>query len=103
MGLVLYMQAFVLSFFHFKAFTALLNWTPCKCSCCVQVLFCYKDYDELTVLRLGEFDNKRMMSIESDIVVDHYKEEKFEDSIPGSLPSDAFQLELSHVPSLPRI
>ncbi|XP_029015870.1 heat shock protein 75 kDa, mitochondrial [Betta splendens] len=49
-----------------------------------EVLFCYKDYDEVTVLRLGEFDKKRLMSVEADIVVDHYKEEKFEDTIPES-------------------
>lgn len=50
---------------------------------CVQVLFCYEQFDELTLLHLREFDKKKLISVETDIVVDHYKEEKFEDSKPG--------------------
>lgn len=53
----------------------------------VQVLFCYEQFDELTLLHLREFDKKKMISVETDIVVDHYKEEKFEDSKPGPFPS----------------
>lgn len=48
-----------------------------------QVLFCYEQFDELTLLHLREFDKKKLISVETDIVVDHYKEEKFEDSKPG--------------------
>ncbi len=58
---------------------------------CVQVLFCYEQFDELTLLHLREFDKKKLISVETDIVVDHYKEEKFEDSKPGLL--------LSHISS----
>lgn len=52
-----------------------------------QVLFCYEQFDELTLLHLREFDKKKLISVETDIVVDHYKEEKFEDSKPGLPPS----------------
>lgn len=48
-----------------------------------QVLFCYEQFDELTLLHLREFDKKKLISVETDIVVDHYKEEKFEESRPG--------------------
>lgn len=48
-----------------------------------QVLFCYEQFDELTLLHLREFDKKKLISVETDIVVDHYKEEKFEDAKPG--------------------
>lgn len=48
-----------------------------------QVLFCYEQFDELTLLHLREFDKKKLISVETDIVVDHYKEEKFEESSPG--------------------
>lgn len=48
-----------------------------------QVLFCYEQFDELTLLHLREFDRKKLISVETDIVVDHYKEEKFEESRPG--------------------
>lgn len=48
-----------------------------------QVLFCYEQFDELTLLHLREFDRKKLISVETDIVIDHYKEEKFEDSSPG--------------------
>lgn len=48
-----------------------------------QVLFCYEQFDELTLLHLREFDKKKLISVETDIVVDHYKEEKFEDTSPG--------------------
>lgn len=48
-----------------------------------QVLFCYKQFDELTLLHLREFDKKKLMSVETDIAVDHYKEEKFEESHSG--------------------
>lgn len=51
----------------------------------MQVLFCYEQFDELTLLHLREFDKKKLISVETDIVVDHYKEEKFEDSTPGWL------------------
>lgn len=51
------------------------------------MLFCYEQFDELTLLHLREFDKKKMISVETDIVVDHYKEEKFEDSKPGLLLS----------------
>ncbi|XP_061702696.1 heat shock protein 75 kDa, mitochondrial [Syngnathoides biaculeatus] len=46
----------------------------------MEVLFCYEQFDELTLLHLREFDKKKLISVETDIVVDHYKEEKFEDS-----------------------
>uniref|UniRef100_A0A8C5SC55 Heat shock protein 75 kDa, mitochondrial n=1 Tax=Laticauda laticaudata TaxID=8630 RepID=A0A8C5SC55_LATLA len=46
----------------------------------VEVLFCYKQFDELTLLHLREFDKKKLISVETDIAVDHYKEEKFEES-----------------------
>lgn len=49
----------------------------------LQVLFCYEQFDELTLLHLREFDKKKLISVETDIVVDHYKEEKFEDRSPG--------------------
>lgn len=52
-----------------------------------QVLFCYEQFDELTLLHLREFDKKKLISVETDIVVDHYKEEKFEDGAPGQLAS----------------
>lgn len=48
-----------------------------------QVLFCYEQFDELTLLHLREFDKKKLISVETDIVIDHYKEEKFEDRSPG--------------------
>lgn len=48
-----------------------------------QVLFCYEQFDELTLLHLREFDKKKLISVETDIVVDHYKEEKFEESRSG--------------------
>ncbi|KAM3827073.1 heat shock protein 75 kDa, mitochondrial isoform 1-T1 [Vipera latastei] len=46
----------------------------------VEVLFCYKQFDELTLLHLREFDKKKLISVETDIAVDHYKEETFEES-----------------------
>ncbi|OCT61676.1 heat shock protein 75 kDa, mitochondrial [Xenopus laevis] len=49
-----------------------------------EVLFCYEQFDELTMLHLREFDKKKLISVETDIVVDHYKEEKFEESTPAS-------------------
>lgn len=52
------------------------------------MLFCYEQFDELTLLHLREFDKKKMISVETDIVVDHYKEEKFEDHKPGLLLPD---------------
>ncbi|XP_078414896.1 heat shock protein 75 kDa, mitochondrial [Cetorhinus maximus] len=48
----------------------------------MEVLFCYDQFDELTLLHLREFDKKKLISVETDIVVDHYKEEKYEDSRP---------------------
>uniref|UniRef100_A0A4W4HFF1 Histidine kinase/HSP90-like ATPase domain-containing protein n=1 Tax=Electrophorus electricus TaxID=8005 RepID=A0A4W4HFF1_ELEEL len=50
----------------------------------MEVLFCYEQFDELTLLHLREFDKKKLISVETDIVVDHYKEEKFQDSRPAS-------------------
>ncbi|XP_072550528.1 heat shock protein 75 kDa, mitochondrial [Salminus brasiliensis] len=50
----------------------------------MEVLFCYEQFDELTLLHLKEFDKKKLISVETDIVVDHYKEEKFQDSKPES-------------------
>uniref|UniRef100_A0A7N6B5E2 Heat shock protein 75 kDa, mitochondrial n=1 Tax=Anabas testudineus TaxID=64144 RepID=A0A7N6B5E2_ANATE len=50
----------------------------------MEVLFCYEQFDELTLLHLREFDKKKLISVETDIVVDHYKEEKFEDTKPAS-------------------
>ncbi|XP_063046289.1 heat shock protein 75 kDa, mitochondrial [Engraulis encrasicolus] len=50
----------------------------------MEVLFCYEQFDELTLLHLREFDKKKLISVETDIVVDHYKEEKFQDSKPAS-------------------
>lgn len=52
------------------------------------MLFCYEQFDELTLLHLREFDKKKMISVETDIVVDHYKEEKFEEHKPGLLLPD---------------
>nr|XP_029507848.1 heat shock protein 75 kDa, mitochondrial-like [Oncorhynchus nerka] len=49
----------------------------------MEVLFCYEQFDELTLLHLREFDKKKLISVETDIVVDHYKEEKYQDSKPG--------------------
>uniref|UniRef100_A0A2K6FXE9 TNF receptor associated protein 1 n=1 Tax=Propithecus coquereli TaxID=379532 RepID=A0A2K6FXE9_PROCO len=48
-----------------------------------EVLFCYEQFDELTLLHLREFDKKKLISVETDIVVDHYKEEKLEDGSPA--------------------
>uniref|UniRef100_A0AAJ7WKS5 Heat shock protein 75 kDa, mitochondrial n=1 Tax=Petromyzon marinus TaxID=7757 RepID=A0AAJ7WKS5_PETMA len=39
-----------------------------------EVLLCYDPYDELTLLHLGSFSGRRLLSVETDIVVDHYKE-----------------------------
>ncbi|KAB5554106.1 hypothetical protein PHYPO_G00046350 [Pangasianodon hypophthalmus] len=50
----------------------------------MEVLFCYEQFDELTLLHLREFDKKQLISVETDIVVDHYKEEKFEANKPAS-------------------
>uniref|UniRef100_A0A667IJH3 Heat shock protein 75 kDa, mitochondrial n=1 Tax=Lynx canadensis TaxID=61383 RepID=A0A667IJH3_LYNCA len=50
----------------------------------MEVLFCYEQFDELTLLHLREFDKKKLISVETDIVVDHYKEEKLEDGSPAS-------------------
>ncbi|NXQ82855.1 TRAP1 protein, partial [Nyctibius grandis] len=50
----------------------------------MEVLFCYEQFDELTLLHLREFDKKKLISVETDIVVDHYKEEKFEESSPAA-------------------
>uniref|UniRef100_A0AAR2JEG0 Heat shock protein 75 kDa, mitochondrial n=1 Tax=Pygocentrus nattereri TaxID=42514 RepID=A0AAR2JEG0_PYGNA len=50
----------------------------------MEVLFCYEQFDELTLLHLREFDKKKLISVETDIVVDHYKEEQFPDSKPES-------------------
>uniref|UniRef100_A0A673NBP6 Histidine kinase/HSP90-like ATPase domain-containing protein n=1 Tax=Sinocyclocheilus rhinocerous TaxID=307959 RepID=A0A673NBP6_9TELE len=50
----------------------------------MEVLFCFEQFDELTLLHLREFDRKKLLSVETDIVVDHYKEEKFQDSKPAS-------------------
>ncbi|KAM4631966.1 heat shock protein 75 kDa, mitochondrial [Discoglossus pictus] len=50
-----------------------------------EVLFCYEQFDELTLLHLREFDRKKLISVETDIVVDHYKEEKFEENRSGSV------------------
>uniref|UniRef100_A0A672S4N9 TNF receptor-associated protein 1 n=1 Tax=Sinocyclocheilus grahami TaxID=75366 RepID=A0A672S4N9_SINGR len=49
----------------------------------MEVLFCFEQFDELTLLHLREFDRKKLISVETNIVVDHYKEEKFHDSKPG--------------------
>uniref|UniRef100_A0A2K6KGR8 Histidine kinase/HSP90-like ATPase domain-containing protein n=1 Tax=Rhinopithecus bieti TaxID=61621 RepID=A0A2K6KGR8_RHIBE len=49
-----------------------------------EVLFGYEQFDELTLLHLREFDKKQLISVETDIVVDHYKEEKFEDGSPAA-------------------
>ncbi|KAM9783463.1 heat shock protein 75 kDa, mitochondrial isoform X2 [Syngnathus typhle] len=50
----------------------------------MEVLFCYEQFDELTLLHLREFDKKKLISVETDIVVDHYKEEMFEDGKSAS-------------------
>uniref|UniRef100_A0A8C3GF29 Heat shock protein 75 kDa, mitochondrial n=1 Tax=Cairina moschata TaxID=8855 RepID=A0A8C3GF29_CAIMO len=50
----------------------------------MEVLFCYEQFDELTLLHLREFDKKKLISVETDIVVDHYKEENFEESRPAA-------------------
>ncbi|XP_028913747.1 heat shock protein 75 kDa, mitochondrial [Ornithorhynchus anatinus] len=49
----------------------------------MEVLFCYEQFDELTLLHLREFDKKKLISVETDIVVDHYKEDKFESDSPA--------------------
>ncbi|KAM5152248.1 heat shock protein 75 kDa, mitochondrial [Mantella aurantiaca] len=49
-----------------------------------EVLFCFEQFDELTLLHLREFDKKKLISVETDIVVDHYKEDKFEESRAAS-------------------
>uniref|UniRef100_H3CNJ8 Heat shock protein 75 kDa, mitochondrial n=1 Tax=Tetraodon nigroviridis TaxID=99883 RepID=H3CNJ8_TETNG len=48
----------------------------------MEVLFCYEQFDELTLLHLRA-NKKKMISVE-DIVVDHNKEEKFEEHKPAS-------------------
>nr|XP_036870271.1 heat shock protein 75 kDa, mitochondrial [Manis javanica] len=48
-----------------------------------EVLFCYERFDELTLLHLREFDKKKLISVETDIVVDHYKEEGSGDGSPA--------------------
>lgn len=53
------------------------------------MLFCYEQFDELTLLHLREFDKKKLISAETDIVVDHYKEEKFQDSRAGKVEPSA--------------
>ncbi|XP_051877132.1 heat shock protein 75 kDa, mitochondrial isoform X2 [Pristis pectinata] len=55
----------------------------------MEVLFCYDQFDELTLLHLREFDKKKLISVETDIVVDHYKEEQYEGSKPAERLSDA--------------
>ncbi|KAL0626549.1 Heat shock protein 75 kDa, mitochondrial [Plecturocebus cupreus] len=40
-------------------------------------------FDELTLLHLHEFDKKKLISVETDIIMDHYKE-KFEDGSPAA-------------------
>ncbi|KAM9179067.1 heat shock protein 75 kDa, mitochondrial [Mergus octosetaceus] len=50
----------------------------------MEVLFCYEQFDELTLLHLREFDKKKLISVETDIVVDHYKEDNFEESRPAA-------------------
>uniref|UniRef100_A0A2K5R2R9 Uncharacterized protein n=1 Tax=Cebus imitator TaxID=2715852 RepID=A0A2K5R2R9_CEBIM len=40
--------------------------------------------DELTLLHLREFDKKKLISVETDIIVDHYKEWKFKDGSPAA-------------------
>lgn len=62
-----------------------------------QVLFCYEQFDELTLLHLREFDKKKLISVETDIVVDHYKEEKFEDAKPGLRSYDGSTTTIRHV------
>lgn len=63
-----------------------------RCCCCFvmvwffrQALFCFEQFDELTLLHLREFDRKKLISVETDIVVDHYKEDKFQDSKAGKI------------------
>lgn len=56
-----------------------------------QVLFCFEQFDELTLLHLREFDRKKLISAETDIVVDHYKEENFQDSKPGKTEHQSIQ------------
>nr|XP_033819537.1 heat shock protein 75 kDa, mitochondrial isoform X2 [Geotrypetes seraphini] len=50
----------------------------------MEVLFCYEQFDELTLLHMREFGKKKLISVETDIVVDHYKEESFQDSRPAT-------------------
>ena len=33
----------------------------------VEVLFCYEPYDELVLMNLGQFDNKSLKSVESEV------------------------------------
>ena len=35
----------------------------------VEVLFCYEQYDDLTMLQLGQFDKKNLKSIENAVQV----------------------------------
>ncbi|TUZ41203.1 Heat shock protein 75 kDa, mitochondrial [Bagarius yarrelli] len=51
----------------------------------MEVLFCYEQFDELTLLHLREFNKKKLISLETDIVVDHYKEENFDANKPEQL------------------
>uniref|UniRef100_A0A2K5F8F8 Histidine kinase/HSP90-like ATPase domain-containing protein n=1 Tax=Aotus nancymaae TaxID=37293 RepID=A0A2K5F8F8_AOTNA len=41
-------------------------------------------YKALTLLHLREFDKKQLISVETDTIVDHYKEEKFKDGSPAA-------------------
>uniref|UniRef100_A0A8C4NAI9 TNF receptor-associated protein 1 n=1 Tax=Eptatretus burgeri TaxID=7764 RepID=A0A8C4NAI9_EPTBU len=50
----------------------------------IEVLFCYDQFDELVLLRLDQFLRNKLVSVETDIAVDHFKEEKFEHLMPES-------------------
>lgn len=45
----------------------------------IEVFFCFEQFDEFILLYFCEFDKKKLIFVEMDIVVDYYKEEKFED------------------------
>lgn len=51
----------------------------------VEVLFCYEQYDDLTMLQLGQFDKKTMKSIENAVQEDQTSSDQVDSSNPDSL------------------
>ncbi|XP_041459560.1 heat shock protein 75 kDa, mitochondrial-like [Lytechinus variegatus] len=50
-----------------------------------EVIFCYDDYDEITMLQLREFDRKLLRSVESEMAGDESSEETSQENVEGSL------------------